>query len=196
MARKACFLERERWIAPPADWAPNIVQGRGYDSDVGEGARLWAQVLMARAPSVQPVEPERVIAEDRYGAPVLVHPRLGQGAFRVMVTDAYRRRCAITGERTLPVLDAAHIKPYSESGPHRLDNGLLLRTDVHTLFDAGYLTVTPDLRVRVSGRIREQFENGRDYYALEGRELSVPMAPAPPPNREYLEWHSDVRFRG
>ena len=66
----------------------------------------------------------------------------------------------------------------------------------NTLFDAGYLTVTPDLRVRVSGRIREQFENGRDYYALEGRELSVPMAPAPPPNREYLEWHSDVRFRG
>ena len=94
------------------------------------------------------------------------------------------------------MLDAAHIKPFTESGPHRLDNGLLLRTDVHTLFDAGYLTVTPDLRVRVSRRIRDEFENGRDYYVLEGRELSVPMAPAPPPNREYLEWHSDVRFRG
>ena len=126
---------------------------------------------------------------------MLVLPRLGQGAFRVLVTDAYRRRCAITGERTLPVLDAAHIKPYSESGPHRLDNGLLLRTDVHTLFDAGYLTVTPDLRVRVSRRIREEFENGRDYYALDGRKLTGPVASAPPPKREYLEWHSDVRFR-
>ena len=127
---------------------------------------------------------------------MLVLPCLGHGAFRVLVTDAYRRRCAVTGERTLPVLDAAHIKPYSESGPHRLDNGLLLRTDVHTLFDAGYLTVTPDLRVRVSRRIREKFENGGGYYALEGRELTVPALPSPSPNREYLEWHIDVRFRG
>ena len=53
--------------------------------------------------------------------------------------------------------------------------------------------MTPDLRVRVSHRIREEFENGRDYYALEGRELSVPALPS---NREYLDWHSDVRFRG
>ena len=66
---------------------------------------------------------------------------------------------------------------------------------MHTLFDAGYLTVTPDLWVRVSRRTREQFENGRDYYALDGRELAGPMAPAPAPNREFLEWHSDVRFR-
>jgi putative restriction endonuclease len=40
-----------------------------------------------------------------------VQPRLGQGAFRLLVTDAYQRRCAVTGERTLPVLDAAHIRP-------------------------------------------------------------------------------------
>ncbi len=66
----------------------------------------------------------------------------------------------------------------------------------HTLFDAGYLTVTPDLRVRVSRRIREEFEYGRDYYAVDRRQLTGPMAPAPPPNREYLERHSDVRLRG
>ena len=44
-----------------------------------------------------------------YGDPVLVRPRLGQGTFRVLVTDNYRRRCAVTGEKALPVLDAAHI---------------------------------------------------------------------------------------
>jgi putative restriction endonuclease len=92
-----------------------------------------------------------------------VQPRLGQGAFRLLVTDAYQRRCAVTGERTLPVLDAAHTRPYAELGPHRLENGILLRKDLHALFDAGRVTVTPSLELRVSRRIREEFENGRDY---------------------------------
>jgi len=71
----------------------------------------------------------------RYGEPVLVRPRLGQGTFRVIVTDVYERRCTIMGERTLPVLEAAHIKPYGVGGPHSSENGLLLRSDLHTLFD-------------------------------------------------------------
>ena len=82
--------------------------------------------------------------------------RLGQGAFRIVVTDTYDRRCALTGERTLPVLEAAHIKPYSSGGAHDITNGLLLRSDLHTLFDRGYLTVTPEYRLEVSRRIREE----------------------------------------
>jgi putative restriction endonuclease len=187
------FLDRAHWIQPPADWARNIVQGKGYDSDIGEGALLWARVQAAlAAASVR----ERVIAEDRYGRPMLVQPRLGQGAFRVLVTDAYQRRCSVTGERTLPVLDAAHIKPYAQSGPHRLENGLLLRTDLHALFDRGYVTVTPDLQLRVSRRIREEFENGRDYHALDRRKMRLPASPHPPPSAEFLEWHGDSVFRG
>lgn len=188
------FLDEADWIAPPNDWAPNIVQGKGYDSSVGEGARLWSQVQFAlaqRAPAG-----EHAIAEHRYGQPMLIQPRLGQGAFRLEVLDAYGRRCAVTGERTVPVLDAAHIKPYASLGPHRLENGLLLRKDLHALFDAGYVTVTPSLQLRVSRRIREEFENGRDYYALEGRRVRLPLPPNPPPDPAYLEWHGDIVFRG
>ncbi len=188
------FLDEPEWIATPADWAPNIVQGKRYDSDAGEGARIWNQVqfaLMRRLP-----EMEHSIAEPRYGKPVLVSPRLGQGAFRLLVTDAYQRRCAVTGERTLPVLDAAHIRPYAAAGPHDVRNGLLLRKDLHALFDAGYVTVTPSREFRVSRRIREEFENGRDYYALEKSPVRMPLRPSPPPSSEYLEWHCDVVFRG
>jgi len=67
---------------------------------------------------------------------------------------------------------------------------------ISTLFDAGYVTVTPSLELRVSRRIREEFENGRDYYALEGSPLRVPLPPAPRPSAEYLEWHGDTVFRG
>jgi len=113
----------------------------------------------------------------------------------VLVTDAYERRCAVTAERTLPVLEAAHIKPYAQSGAHEIDNGLLLRADLHTLFDRGYVTVTPDMRFRVSSRIREEFQNGRDYYALDGREVRPPGRRFAPPAREYLQWHSEAVFR-
>jgi putative restriction endonuclease len=113
-----------------------------------------------------------------------------------MVTDAYERRCVVTNERTLPVLEAAHIKPYSLNGPHEVSNGLLLRSDLHTLFDRGYITVTADKRLRVSGRIHEEFENGRDYYALDGHGIRLPVATNLSPSKELLEWHADTIFRG
>ena len=125
-----------------------------------------------------------------------MRPRLGQGAFRVLVTDFYRRRCAVSGERTLPALDAAHIRPYGEGGEHAAHNGLLLRRDIHSLFDAGYVTVTPDLRFEVSRRIREEFENGRHYYALHGGLVQAPDRPDLRPDRQALVWHNGQRYRG
>ena len=56
--------------------------------------------------------------------------------------------------------------------------------------------MTPSLELRVSRRIREEFENGRDYYALEGSSVRMPLPPAPPPSPEYLEWHGNSVFRG
>jgi putative restriction endonuclease len=185
------FLSEDQWVAVPHDWSPNIVQGRGYDLTVEPGLTLWARLQNARGATLE-VREEGA----RYGRPVLSLPRLGQGSFRVIVTDAYERRCALTNERTLPALDAAHIKPYSDSGGHRVENGLLLRRDLHALFDRGYVTVTPDLVVEVSRRIREEFENGRDYYRLHGGSVRPPASPMHRPSVEYLRWHNERVFRG
>jgi putative restriction endonuclease len=139
---------------------------------------------------------DEVRDEERHDRPeYLVKGRLGQGAFRVLVTDAYKRRCAITGERTLPVLDAAHIKPYADSGPNLVENGLLLRSDLHKLFDIGYVTVTPDFRVEVSAKIKEEYENGREYYSHHGqRLLIIPESAKDKPSKQFLEWHNQNRF--
>jgi len=94
------------------------------------------------------------------------------------------------------VLEAAHIRPFEKDGPHQPQNGLLLRSDVHTLFDRGYVTVTPELRFLVSKRIREEFENGRDYYALHGGAVQLPVKRELAPSREYLDWHASNVFRG
>jgi putative restriction endonuclease len=153
------FLEEQDWIPVPDTWAPNIVRGRTFDTEESDGLRLWNAVQGKAAYSARSTLGE----PPRFGADYLTRARLGQGTFRVLVTEAYERRCAISGEKTLPALEASHIKPYAQSGPHLVSNGLLLRADLHLLFDDGYLTLSDDLRVEVSGRIREQFENGRDY---------------------------------
>jgi len=192
------FFPQEQWIPIPADWSPNIVRGKRYFMNNEVGRSLWEQV-QARLQLDRPVIQSRYeISEPaaRYGASVLVTPRLGQGSFRVIVTDVYNRRCAVTQEKTLPALEAAHIKPFSDSGPHSVQNGILLRSDIHRLFDSGYVTVTNDYRFEVSRRIRDEFENGRDYYALQGRSLSIPDEPRMKPSDGYISWHNENVYRG
>jgi putative restriction endonuclease len=134
-------------------------------------------------------------AAARYGPGQIIHPRLGQGAFRVVVTEAYHRRCAISGERTLPVLEAIHIRPFSREGPHHTSNGLLLRKDLHALFDRGYLTVSDNLAIEVSPRIKKDFGNGRDYYAYHGKRLiEIPDDLQDRPCPSFLRWHREHVF--
>lgn len=187
------FFEERDWLSVPPSWSPNIVSFKTYNTDDSEGRALWEEVSNRTA---RPASPGFVEEAARFGEPHLIRPRLGQGAFRVVVTDVYGRRCAVTRERTLPALEAAHIRPYSEGGQHEARNGLLLRRDVHSLFDAGYVTVTPELRFEVSRRIREEFENGRDYYALHGQQIAVPAPTHERPNPGALAWHNEHRFRG
>jgi putative restriction endonuclease len=187
------FLSEADWIPQPRDWRSQTEVGRREDLTQGEGLRIW-QALIDRLRGRRTAEASPEGA--RYGAPQTVLPRLGQGTFRVVVTDFYDRRCAVTEERTLPVLEAAHIKPYAIGGAHDVTNGLLLRSDLHTLFDRGYLTVTPKHRLEVSRRIREEYENGRDYYALSGRALRPPRIESARPDPMLLDWHNRHRFLG
>lgn len=191
------FLPEERWIPVNDHWHGPIVAGKNFDLSTPEGGRIWDSLSEALAGWDDGKMTGSAVEEiRRFGAPRLVEPRLGQGAFRILVTDAYARRCAITGEKTLPVLEAAHIRPYSHDGPHRTDNGLLLRSDLHILFDRGYMTVTPDLNVEVSPHLESDFGNGRIYYALQGQQLRVlPENLGDRPLREFLEWHNSEIFR-
>lgn len=197
------FFKQEDWLDVPSNWSGSIVQGKSYDTNESIGAELWkrAELLLNKyLGDTHEGEKSQLILEDtempRYGNSILRKVRLGQGAFRVLVTDAYSRRCSITGEKTLPVLEAAHIKPYSKSGPHFISNGLLLRSDLHKLFDSNYITITKDFKIEVSKRIKEEFENGREYYQYHGKDLNfLPQNHRDKPNELYIEWHNS-QFKG
>jgi len=191
------FFNREEWVSIPPDFSLNI-PGKTYDLTEGHGLRLWEDVNLRLHTMRHPFGRIEGVAEPeaRYGEPMLILSRLGQGSFRVIVTDAYERRCAITEERTLPTLEAAHIKPFSQEGPHSVDNGILLRSDFHRLFDAGYATVTTDHHFEVSRRIHEEFDNGEYYYTLHGKRLHIPVHKQYQPSPEFLTWHNENIFRG
>ncbi|WP_420881639.1 HNH endonuclease [Rhodococcus sp. (in: high G+C Gram-positive bacteria)] len=110
--------------------------------------------------------------------------REGQPAFRASLIDAYQGRCAVSGTPILRVLQAAHIAPYR--GPHSNDvtNGLLLRSDIHTLFDARHLAVTADFRIKVDPGLRESH-----YWQFDGSPLRTPANIDCLPNDEALRQH-------
>ena len=208
LVNQPVFFDEADWVRVPQDWASTIVQGKGYDLSIGEGKRIWMECIarasagrdgVMRSPGALPDAPA-VIADrpisSGYGDPMLVRPRLGQRSFRVAVLDSYSRRCAVTNEKTLPALEAAHIRDYSDLPAHELSNGILLRADIHKLFDAGYVTVTPDLHFEVSRRIKEEFENGRAYYAMHGSAIRLPENPAHHPAAAALWWHNEERYLG
>ncbi len=195
------FFPEELWVAPPADWARQIVRGKAYTTDARPGAELWDRVVATLADPRAVTGPAQDTSDPDadwpgYGSGQLERYRLGQSAFRLVVLDAYQTRCAVTGERVRPVLEAAHIRPFSQQGPNAVSNGLALRADIHKLFDLGYVTVDPEYRFRVSGRLRSEFNNGLDYYRFDGAPLEVlPAHSLDRPGSDFLQWHNDVVFR-
>lgn len=183
------FFPPDEYVETPRDWSGPIVAGKGYDMLSGEGLRLWEQCL-ERATAV-----ESIVPGPRFGAPRLFAPRLGQGSFRLAVYDAYDRACAVTGEHSLPALEASHIKPYAIGGAHDVSNGLPLRRDLHRLFDLGYVSFDVDFTFMVSDRLRLEYDNGRAYYEMAGRHLRVPSRVADRPDPEHLAWHRESVYR-
>lgn len=193
------FFADEDWVRVPRDYAKNIVQGKTYDLTTGEGARLWAECQQRAAGNVltdRVAEDARPVAAERFGRASMIRPRLGQGAFRVAVLDAYGRACAVSTEHSLPVLEAAHIRSYADGGDHDVTNGICLRSDIHRLFDAGYVTVDDDHRFVVSQRLKDDFDNGKVYYAWQGQPIDLPRDRALEPDRTALAWHRENQFVG
>jgi putative restriction endonuclease len=189
------FFPPDEWVEVPSDWRREIVSGKTYDLSRGEGKLLYERCMHHAAQAVAAQGWSVNQLGDRYGPAQLVHPRLGQASFRLAVLDAYGRRCAVTGERSLPVVEAAHIRPYGFGGEHVIPNGLPLRRDVHRLFDLGFVSVRPDHRFAVSRALQDEYENGKVYYDLDERSLLLPDDPGNRPDPELLGWHYEEVFR-
>jgi putative restriction endonuclease len=192
--RDVRFFLEDVLPAPPPRFAPNIVQGKSYDLADPSVAPYFGELLQLILGAVVELDFSQPWHRPGpvFGDPRLAPYRLGQRSFQAVVLEAYHRRCSISGTHIPPVLQAAHIRPVTKGGEHRLDNGLLLRSDIHTLFDRGYLGVDPKFGLLVSPRLRA---DGDQFYAQAGQVIELPERRADRPGRESLEWHLDEVFQ-
>ncbi|MBD2363858.1 HNH endonuclease [Anabaena minutissima FACHB-250] len=114
---------------------------------------------------------------------VSIARRQGQQKFRQSLLDAYSSKCAITNFDAEVALEAAHIIPYIETENNSPSNGLLLRADLHTLFDLNIITIDPEtLKVYIHPILQKT-----EYRTLEGKELRVPQDEMCRPNKQFLK---------
>ena len=113
--------------------------------------------------------------------------RRGQSQFRSMLLNAYDNRCAVTRANEPVVLEAAHISPYDGPASNTSDNGLLLKSDIHKLFDRGLLVIQPDYTTLIAPSLR----NGQ-YSIHEGQRILLPEQRGFYPSPRLLEHHMEL----
>jgi putative restriction endonuclease len=159
------------------------------DRAVAELARLFGpissieaaltELLRAAGIEVPPSVDERDYAQR------LIAVRRGQQSFRQGLLRAFDGRCCLSGSRVEATLEAAHIRPYRGTASHAPGNGLLLRTDLHTLFDLHLVTVMPYGTVRIAPDLR-----GSEYEEFDERQIRRPIDAVHAPNRAALAEHN------
>ena len=196
------FLSEQQRVPVPRDWTPSIVSGKTYRRDQ-PNIQYLIELEQSYRSSVDQFQADRATfegfseaAQTPYGQPTVVVPRLGQGSFRMRVANAYEYECALTGTRVLPALEAAHIVPYAVSKSHSVRNGLLLRRDLHSVYDAGYVTFNDNGTLRVSSQLKTVFKNGNEYRRLKGRPLRRPNVLDAVPDPSLLRWHRENTYVG
>lgn len=151
--------------------------------------RVVAQELESaekEAEHEQAFDPENV-EDARKRVVASIVRRRGQGAFRKKLLQAYNNTCAITGCQQVEVLEAAHIHPYKGEQTHAVSNGLLLRADLHTLFDLYLVAIDPvTLRIRLAPELMQS-----DYAHYDTQPLHTPSLPSAKVSVEALQWHTD-----
>jgi hypothetical protein len=170
------------------DWSNGYftIEGTAHDGTVHRSAD--ATRARASRGSVVSAEEDFVPGNDadmREKVIATVAVRRGQAAFRVALLEAYDCRCCVTGCDLKDALEAAHITPYLGVHTNHVQNGLLLRADIHTLFDLGLLAVDGNRRLVLAPALL----SSQAYGALQGRELRSPHNPRLAPDPAALEKH-------
>ena len=179
-------VDQPSWGALQAATGVTASPHFGPNKVTSPDGEAWLAARFAAAPTPVPdvyLAPDvRVVVDELLGHDLreralrAIALRQGQPAFRADLMRAYAGTCAVTGYRTESVLEAAHISPYLGGHTNVVPNGLLLRADIHTLFDRFLLTVVPDYTVRVAPELVDT-----PYAELDGKALAkVPAAPLAP----------------
>ena len=122
-----------------------------------------------------------------------VHERKGQKKFRDLLLNAYDSTCCVTGCQVETALQAAHILPYRDESSNHIQNGLLLRSDIHALYDSGELVIDPDTYWAIpTGKIRADSEYSKQMWKKITLPSDLGKDPMLNPSKEALNLHREI----
>jgi predicted restriction endonuclease len=148
-----------------------------------EQTRLESQKVIDLAAETLPEFDPSSVEDGRKKVFQAVAVRQGQSKFREKLLSAYGSRCAVTGTAVVATLQAAHVFPYKGPETNKVQNGILLRADIHNLFDLGLVGIDPDTyRIVIADELRCS-----SFAKLEGRLLRLPMKTADRPSKLALQ---------
>lgn len=163
---------------PPELWEEVVNLAGGWPDTIAAEIRKYEEVDDFDVKSV---------SDSRTRIARAIVTRRGQPSFRERMLQAYGGRCAMSGCDVKEVLEAAHIVPYQGKETNHIQNGLLLRTDIHTLFDLGLITINSDnLRIQVDEQLKSS-----SYGELDKKLLSLPTQVSQRPDKAALDYHRD-----
>lgn len=131
------------------------------------------------------------IKDERKKVTSEIYVRRGQKIFREKLLDTYTRKCAVTECEIEEMLEAAHIYSYKGSDTDKIPNGILLRSDIHTLFDLGLISINPEnYLIKVSSKIMID-----EYYSkLNNKKINLPERIEDYPHQDSLKYHVENIF--
>ena len=153
------------------EWSNNIVKYKTYnDSDI------MLSTSIEQKTNFKLVETLNKRRKDSN-----INLREGQSEFRQKISKAYHYKCCVTGESCPDLLEAAHIQSYISKDSNHIQNGLLLRVDIHKMFDSGLIAINKDYEIIISSEITTDY-----YHNLAGRKITLPDDIADYPSKEAL----------
>jgi len=187
---RATWVKVDEWNADPVtDLEPASNSETVQDAEAGQspgpvpvqGEAIAHDDHSSRASDSDPGNPPPDVDEWVWRQ---ICERRGQQAFRRNLLAAYERQCAITKCRVEAALEAAHLTPHSEETNYEVTNGILLRADVHTLFDLHLVSIDPDtMLVRLHPTLLESYDG------LDSKPVHLPAAAAQNPDAQRLRDH-------
>lgn len=133
----------------------------------------FVELISQRAPNYEIPFVEGLASDQSHGHSLRqVRVRIGQGKFRTSLIETYGASCAVTGPTHQAAIEACHLYSYAKEGKHHEHGGLLLRRDLHTLFDRGLLAINPDTSTIVVSPELLKFEN---YAVFHERKLNIEL---------------------
>jgi putative restriction endonuclease len=177
-----------RGLAEPVDWSDGYFFLESLDPRGTPATDIISDILEATARADLDHEAsEAAIPADDYDARLRIYrhivARQGQSVFRAALMQAYQGRCAVTGCDAAMALEAAHLRPYRGPESNMVTNGLLLRSDIHTLLDLRLLALDPATRKIAVSKLLA----GTQYEPLSGHRTAHPAEPWQHPSQDALD---------